>query len=192
MCQINSKISKNCKREQQDVKEDEEKKKKTRDGWTYDQSKCIVNLWYEKQDILYSSRCNQAWSSIKIEVGKYGNSKSVLQCKNKIKALKDQYQKAKENNGKSGEESKSLPLYDRFDRILSERTFLTMPEFKEVGQKSVSASPKFSKSHQNNTEKSQANNTNDSKFFVFTKGTLPMSDILELLKGHPLFTDFRV
>ena len=45
-----------------------------------------------------------------------------------------------------------------------------MPEFKEVGQKIVIVSPKFSKYHQNNKEKSQANNTNDSKFFVFPKG----------------------
>ena len=156
--------------QQKDVKEDEEKKKKTRNRWTYGQSKCIVNLWCEKQDMLNSSRCNQAWSSIKVEADKYGNSKSVIQCKNKIKALKDQYKKAKENNGKSGEEPKSSTFYDQFDRILSEKTIFTMSEFKEVGQKSVIASPKFSKSHQNNKEKSQANNTNDSKFFVFLKG----------------------
>ena len=41
--------------QQKDVKEDEEKKRKTRDRWTYDQSKCIVNLWCEKQDMLNSS-----------------------------------------------------------------------------------------------------------------------------------------
>ena len=57
-----------CK-QQKDVKEDEEKKKEnTRGRWTHDQCKCIVNLWREKQSMLNSSRCNQAWSSIKIEV----------------------------------------------------------------------------------------------------------------------------
>ena len=125
-------------------------------------------------------------------VDKYGNSKSVIQCKNKIKALKDQYKKAKENNGKSGEEPESLPFYNQFDRILSERTIFTMPEFKEVRQKSIIASSKFSKSYQNNKEKNLANNTNDSKFFVFPKGALPKSDILDLLKGHPLCTELRV
>ena len=45
--------------------------------------------------MLNSSRCNQTWSSIKIEVDKYGNAKSLIQCKNKIKALKGQYKKAK-------------------------------------------------------------------------------------------------
>ena len=45
-----------------------------------------------------------------------------------------------------------------------------MAEFKDVAQKSVFESPKFSKSHQNNEEKSKANNTNDSKFFFFPKG----------------------
>ena len=104
--------------------------------------------------MLNSSRCNQTWSSIKIEVDKYGNSKSLMQCKNKIKALKDQYKKAKENNGKSGEEAKSSSFCDQFNRILSERTTSTVPEFKEVGQKSVIASLKSSKSHQNNKEKS--------------------------------------
>ena len=58
--------------QQKDVKEDEEKKKKTRDWWTYDESKCIVNLWCEKQDMLNFSRCNQVWNSIKTEVDKYG------------------------------------------------------------------------------------------------------------------------
>ena len=140
--------------------------------------------------MLNSPQCNQAWISIKIEVDKYGNSKSVVQCKNKIKALKDQCKKAKENNGKSREEPKSSLFYDQFDRLLSERTFFTMPEFKEVGQKSVIASPKFSKSHQNNKEKGQANNTIDRK--SFQRGTLPKSDILELLKGHPICKEFRV
>ena len=130
----------------------------------------MVNLWCEKQDMLNSSRCNQAWSSIKIEGGKYENSKFVIQCKNKIKALKDHYKNTKENNEKSGDEHKSLPFSDQFDRTFGERTIFTTPEFKEVGQKSVIASPKFSKSHQNNKEKSQANNTNNSKFFVFLKG----------------------
>ena len=115
-------------------------------------------MWCEKQDILNSSQCNQAWSSVKIEVDKYGNSKSVIQCKNKIKALKDQYKKAKENNGKSREEPKPSPFYDQFDRILSERTIFSIPEFKEVEQKNVIAIPKFNKSHQNNKENSQANN----------------------------------
>ena len=31
------------------------------------------------------------------------------------RALKDQYKKAKEKNGKSGEEPKSSPFYDQFD-----------------------------------------------------------------------------
>ena len=90
----------------------------------------------------------------------------------KSKLWKTNTKKAKENNGKSGEEPKSSPFYDHFGSILSEKTIFTMPEFEEVGQKSVIASPKFSKSHQNNKEKSQANNTNDSKFFVFPKGHL--------------------
>ena len=72
-------------------------KRKKRDRWNNEQTKCIVNLWCEKQDMLNSSRCNQAWSSIKIEVDKYGNAKSIEQCKQKVKAMKDQYKKAKEN-----------------------------------------------------------------------------------------------
>ena len=106
--------------------------------------------------------------------------------------MKDQYKKAKENNGRSGEGPKSSPFYHQFDRILSERTVFTIPEFKEVGQKSVIATPKFSKSHENNKEKSQAKNTNDISFLSFWRGTLPKSDILELLKGHPLCIEFRV
>ena len=108
--------------------------------------------------MLNSSRCNQAWSGIKTKVDKNGNSKSVIQCKNKIKALKYQYKETKENNGKPDEEkSKFSPFYNQFDRILNERTIFTMPELKEVVPKSVIAGPKFSKSDQNIKEKSQAN-----------------------------------
>lgn len=116
-------------------KENDDKKKKSRDRWNFDQTKCIVSLWCEKQTILNSTRCNQAWTEIKNEIDKIGSSKSVEQCKNKIKALKDQYKKAKQNNKKSGEEPKFPPFYEEFDKILSERSIFTMPEFKEVGQR---------------------------------------------------------
>ena len=121
--------------QQKDVKEDEEEKNKAQDRWTYDQSKCIVNLSCEKLDIWNSSQCNQAWSSIKTEVGKYGNSKSVIQSKNKNKALKDQYKKAKGNNRKSGQEPKSSPCYNHFNRILSERQFLLCLSLKKSDKK---------------------------------------------------------
>ena len=106
--------------------------------------------------------------------------------------MKDRYKKAKANNGKSGEETKSSPFYDQFDRILNKRTIFTMPEFKEVGQESVIASPKFSKSHQNNKEKSQSNNTNDSKFFVFPKGDPSKVKHPGVIKRAPLYTKFKV
>ena len=115
---------------------DEGKKaKKQRDRWSSDQTKTLVNLWCQKQDLLNSTRCNVAWANIKEEVDKFGNPKSVMQCKSKIKSLKDQYKKSKEGNKKTGEEPKTSPFYEQFDRILSERNIFTMPEFKEVGQK---------------------------------------------------------
>ena len=119
--------------------------------------------------MLNSSRCNQAWSGIKTEVDKNGNSKSVIQCKNKIKALKYQHKETKESNGKPGEESKFSPFYNQFDRILNERTIFTMPELKEVVPKSVITGPKFSKSDQNNKEKSQANKRAPS---LYNKGSV--------------------
>ena len=85
--------------------------------------------------MLNSSQCNQAWISIKIEVDKYGNSKSVVQCKNKIKALKDQCKKAKENNGKSREEPKSSLFYDQFDRLLVKEHFSLCLSLKKSDKK---------------------------------------------------------
>ena len=85
--------------------------------------------------MLNSSRCNQAWSSIKIQVDKYGDSKYLIQWNNKIKALKDQYKKAKEKNEKSGEEPKSSPFYDQFDWILSQRTILLCLSWKKSDKK---------------------------------------------------------
>ena len=139
--------------------------------------------------MMNSSRCNQAWSSIKIEVDKYENSKSVIQWKNKIKAWKDQYKKAKENKGKSGEEPKSSPFYDKFDRILSERTWLSL----KMSDKKVYSKAQSSANLIKTTKKKVKQITQMTvSFFSFRRGTLPKTDILELLKGYPLCTEFRI
>ena len=83
--------------------------------------------------ILESSRCNEGWHFIQKEVSKLGHEKTKLQCKNKIRNLKDLYKNIKLNNSKSGAAPQTSPFFDAFDEVLSNRDGVNIPEKKEVG-----------------------------------------------------------
>ena len=107
--------------------------KRTRESWNYAQTAVLVKLWKENIQLIESSRCNEAWHIIQIEVSKLGIEKSKRQCTDKLRNLKDQYKRAKENNRTSGAAPKTLPFFDDFDEILGNRDIVNIPEFKEVG-----------------------------------------------------------
>ena len=47
--------------------------------------------------------------------------------------MKDAYKKCKDENKKSGNKSNKCPFYDEFDKLLSDRDVINLPEFMEVG-----------------------------------------------------------
>ena len=108
-------------------------KKRTRESWNYLQTTELVSLWKENLSILESSRCNKSWHFIQKEVPKLGHEKTKLQCKNKIRNLKDLYKNAKLNNSKSGAAPRMSPFFDVFDEVLSSRDVVNISEKKEVG-----------------------------------------------------------
>ena len=108
-------------------------KKRTKESWNYLQTKELVSLWKENLSILESSRCNEGWHFIQKQASKLGHEKTKLQCKNKIRNLKDLYKNAKLNNSKSGAAPQTSPFSDVFDEVFSSRDVVNIPEKKEIG-----------------------------------------------------------
>ena len=113
-------------------KREKSTKKLTRESWNYLQTSELVSLWKENLSFLESSRCNKGWHLIQKEVSKLGHENPKLQCKNKIRNLKDIYKNAKLNNSKRGAAPQTCTFFDVFDEVLSNRDVVNIPEKKEV------------------------------------------------------------
>ena len=75
----------------------------------------------------------RGWGNIKDAVAIHGQEKTVKQCKNKIRVLKNAYQNAKANNNKSGASADFPEHYKDFDEILGTRNIVNLPQLAEVG-----------------------------------------------------------
>ena len=109
------------------------KKNKKMERWSHDQTKVLISMYVDKFDELESSRCNQIWPWIVEAVSSHGPEKTLKQGKVKIRNMKDAYKKCKDGNKKSGNKSNKCPFYDEFDKLLSDRDVVNLPEFMEVG-----------------------------------------------------------
>ena len=112
---------------------EEEGNKKFRERWSKDQINVLVNLWKDSYAKLETAKAHEVWVLIKSEVDKHGNNKTIKQCRDKIKNLKNAYKKAKEENKKTGREAIFPPFYEEFDQVLGCRAVIKMPEAYEVG-----------------------------------------------------------
>ena len=117
---------------QQEAKISEETKAK-RERWTARQAEVLVSLWVENFEALESSRCNQVWPKLVNKVCSPGPTKTLRQCKVKIRNLKDAYKTYKDENKQSGNERRSCAFYEEFDRVLSVRNVVKLPQVCEVG-----------------------------------------------------------
>ena len=141
------------------INEKNSTKKRTRKSWNYLQTTELVSLLKE------------GWHFIQ-EVPKLGREKTKLQCKNKIRNLKDLYKNTKLNNSKSGAAPQTSPFSDVFDEVLSSRDVVNIPEKKEIGfARQTSAQETISldggsSSLTNSTDRSRSS---DGKMYSFYK-----------------------
>ena len=117
---------------QQEAKISKETKAK-RERWTARQAEVLVSLWVENFEALESSCCNQVWPKLVNKVCSLGPTKTLKQCKVKIRNLKDAYKKCKDENKQSGNERRSCAFYEELNRVLSVRNVVKLPEVGEVG-----------------------------------------------------------
>ena len=73
------------------------------------------------------SRVTETWRHIFNAMNKVGSPKTIKQCKDKIRNLKQAYEEAKCNNNRTGRSPKTSPYYDSFDEVLGTRVVVTMP-----------------------------------------------------------------
>lgn len=130
----------------------DEKEKTKRERWVAKQTEVLVAQWVKHFDNIESSRCNQYWPKIVQEVNSHGPEKTLKQCKVKIRNLKDSYKKCKDENKSSGNNFNTCQFYDEFDRVLSTRNVVNLPEFREVGAVKPLAFDDEKKSEEDKTE----------------------------------------
>ena len=70
----------------------------------------LVSLWQENIGVLESTCSHEMWFKIKAAVDNLGPTKTIKECKDKMRNLKDAYKRAKESNLKTGAAAKFSTL----------------------------------------------------------------------------------
>ena len=88
----------------------------------------LVSLWQENIRNIESTCSHEIWVKIKAIVDNLGPAKTIKQCKDKMKNLKDAYKRAKESNKKTCAALSFLPYFSRIDEILGCRDVMNSPQ----------------------------------------------------------------
>ena len=102
--------------------------------WTSEQTATLVALWKENHEKLESAENKTTWDKIVLEVKQFPEKKTLKQCKDKIRNLKQQYKDAKHQNKQTGNSPTTSAFYEDFDEVLGNRPVITMPGVKRFGQ----------------------------------------------------------
>ena len=160
---------------QQEAKIREETKAK-RERWTARQADVLVSLWVENFEALESSRCNQVWPKLLNKVCSLVSTKTLKQCKVKIRNLKDAYKKCKDENKQSGNKRRSFAFYEEFDRVLSVRNVVKLPQVCEIGvAEELAQSPPEYHVDDNDFQKSEFEESKENR----KRKTLDLNESLE-------------
>ena len=108
--------------------------KRKNQRWSNDQTAVLVEEWKSRIEKVESSQSNDAWQGILIEVNKIEPKKTVKQCKDKMKNLKQSYKESKAKNKETGESPQRSQFYDELDEVLGTCAVMTMPGRIQVGQ----------------------------------------------------------
>ena len=130
--------------------------------WTESEENVLVRTWAENFEQLETVSKNEAWVKILSAVLKVGD-KTLKQCKDKIRNLRDQYKEAKDKNKATGESFHKSAHFETFDKVLGSRDALTMPHLMQVGitsSKNVGITSSKNVSNSSSTDFGITNRTN--------------------------------
>ena len=120
--------------------------KPSQSKWSDTQASVLVEEWKERVEEVESSRSLEAWQKIVKAVNKAGPFKTMKQCKDKLRNLKQAYKDAKTNNLQTGRAAKTSPFFDVFEEVLGSRPVVKMPGVLQSCSKSTTSnSPSSSK-----------------------------------------------
>ena len=101
----------------------------------------LVSLWQENIRNIESTCSHEIWVKIKAIVDNLGPAKTIKQCKDKMKNLKDAYERAKESNKKTCVALSFLPYFSQIDEFFGCRDVMNSPQKKlEVQNDKTNAS----------------------------------------------------
>ena len=91
--------------------------------WTDTETFKLIELWGDEtiQEELEGCKKNsQIYEKISVEMGKLGYERTLSQCGEKIKKLKNEYRKVRDNNDQTGNKRKKFKFYDKLNEILND------------------------------------------------------------------------
>ncbi|XP_039591532.1 zinc finger and SCAN domain-containing protein 29-like [Polypterus senegalus] len=92
--------------------------------WTSDEVQALLAVWADdnvQRDLETNVRNEKVYREIAKKLEDMGIMRTVKQCREKIKKLKQEYKKIKEYNRRSGTERKSASWYSAMDSVLGQR-----------------------------------------------------------------------
>ncbi|CAH1242346.1 ZSCAN20 [Branchiostoma lanceolatum] len=92
-------------------------------SWSHAEVRCLISVWSEEEILrrLESARNRDAYFKIQDRLCEAGWVRTLAQVKRKIRDLKYDYRRARENNRTSGRGRVTTPYYDELDRFLGTR-----------------------------------------------------------------------
>ena len=134
--------------------------------WNYKQISTLIPFLKNNTDNIESPISNNIWEELKLQVDQQGPTKTIKQCKAKLRTLKDPYKK--DTNMKTGTTPVTYLFYNNIDEILVTRDVVKLPEFREVGMYEDDHSDSITKDAENLEEKGTIRKQSVAKVNIIT------------------------
>lgn len=93
-------------------------------AWQEDETLCLIALWSEdsiQAQIEGCKRNKEVYEKLAAQMQEEGYRRTGQQCREKIKKLKGDYRKIKDNNNETGRARRSTRIFEALDRILGHK-----------------------------------------------------------------------
>lgn len=90
-------------------------------AWTDEETTKLIEIWGEEEIQVQLEGCKRnihIYQKIAKELGDVGYERTAVQCREKIKKLRSEYKKIKDNNDETGRKRKGWRYYDAINDVL--------------------------------------------------------------------------
>eukprot|EP00118_Oscarella_pearsei_P021030 m.233713 g.233713 ORF g.233713 m.233713 type:complete len:108 (+) comp40097_c1_seq2:310-633(+) len=90
-------------------------------SWSESEVKCLINLWGEdavQAQLEGCKRNSEVYRNLAAQMEENGYERSGDQCRAKMKKLKGEYRKARDNNNETGRSRKTCKFFEEMDAVL--------------------------------------------------------------------------